>query len=92
MCLIALLRGLAVDAVSHDNLVFYVIVMLVGSLVWGGYLTLVLFSLPYRIFLNVTRPERRKARWGETIMCIVGLLALILMLVTWIMNPPFGGR
>lgn len=76
-------RGCAVSRTEFTLTIFL-------ALVSGGILTVIAVSLPFRVFQNVTQPERRKARLRETVLCILAFLSLAYMLISAIINYPSG--
>lgn len=60
----------------------------VAASVVGFLLTLIVVALPLRIFLNLARPERRRARLGETALCLFTLLALVNMVIAMVVSYP----
>jgi hypothetical protein len=58
------------------------------ALVCGGILTFVGFSLPFRVFQNLTQPERRTVRLWETVSCILAFLSFLYMLISMIISYP----
>jgi hypothetical protein len=59
------------------------------ALVGGAILTFIAVSLPFRVFQNLTQPERRTVRLWETVWCILAFLALVnLVILTIISYPP----
>ena len=51
-------------------------------------LAVVFVSLTFRVLQNVTRPERRKARVRETLVCTVTFLALVNLVNSVIRSYP----
>src|SRR6516225_3088497 len=58
------------------------------ALVAGAILTLIFFSLPFRVFQNLAQPERRTVRLWETVWCILAFLSLLYFLISLIMSYP----
>jgi hypothetical protein len=63
-------------------------VMILFAPVSGGILTFIAVSLPFRVFQNLTQPERRKARLRETVLCILAFLSLVYMVISAIISYP----
>jgi hypothetical protein len=58
------------------------------AFVLGGPLTFIAVSLPFRIIQNLIRPERRRARIRETVVCILAFLALVNLVYSVIVTYP----
>lgn len=61
---------------------------IVSALIAGFILALIVVGLPYRVLQNVTRPERRKTRIRETVLCVLTSLALVNLVYSFIMSYP----
>jgi hypothetical protein len=46
------------------------------AITYAGILSVLFVSLPFRVFLNLIRPERRRVRFWETLACVLAFLAL----------------
>ena len=75
MSLLLFLRALCFNfiIIHHPEPVFAFVGSLIGAIVFGGIFSLFV-SLPFRVYLNLMQPERRKARCGQTVQCICGFL------------------
>lgn len=58
------------------------------ALIPGLFMAFVVVSLPFRVWQNVARPERRRARFWETVWCILAFLALAYLVDTAITTYP----
>jgi hypothetical protein len=58
------------------------------ALLGGAILTFIVVSLPFRVFQNLTQPERRTVRLWETVWCILAFLALVNMVILMIISYP----
>jgi hypothetical protein len=70
--------------VNRSEVTFFIPFALVG----GAILTFIGVSLPFRVFQNLTQPERRRARLWETVWCILAFLALLNMVILTIISRP----
>ena len=61
---------------------------IVLALVVGAILTFIAVSLPFRVFQNLSQPERRTVRLCETVWCILAFLALLNMVILTIISRP----
>jgi hypothetical protein len=58
------------------------------ALLGGSILTFIVISLPFRVFQNLTQPERRMVRLWETVWCILAFLALVYLVISMIISYP----
>ncbi len=58
------------------------------ALVGGAILTLIAVSLPFRVFQNLTQPERRTVRLWETVWCILAFLSVVYLVILMITSYP----
>ena len=58
------------------------------TLVGGAIVTFVAVSLPFRVFQNLTQPERRTVRIWETVWCILAFLSLVYVVILAIISRP----
>jgi hypothetical protein len=91
MSLLLFLRGLYFNFITlrHPEPVFAFVVSLIAAVILGGLFSLCI-SLPFRVYLNLTQPERRKARCWETAACICAFSALAWMVTSIYINYPRG--
>jgi hypothetical protein len=61
---------------------------IVLALVVGAILTFIALSLPFRVFQNLTQPERRTVRIWETVWCILAFLSLVYVVILAIISRP----
>lgn len=54
----------------------------------GAILTFIVVALPFRVFQNLSQPERRTVRPRETVWCILAFLALGNMVIAMILSYP----
>jgi phosphatidylserine synthase len=67
---------------------FEVSLMIAVALIAGFLLTFIVVSLPFRVWQNVTQPERRRTRIRETVLCILTFLALVNLVYSLIVSYP----
>ena len=85
-CLISALLFVRVCVVGLVSVAFSEIVLALGV---GAILTFIAVSLPFRVFHNLSQPERRTVRLWETVWCILAFLALVnVVILTIISYPP----
>jgi tryptophan-rich sensory protein len=70
------------------GLVSVVFSEIVLALVVGAILTFIAVSLPFRVFQNLTQPERRTVRIWETVWCILAFLSLVYVVILAIISRP----
>ena len=70
------------------GLVSVVFSEIVLALVVGAILTFIAVSLPFRVFQNLTQPERRTVRLWETVWCILAFLSVVYVVILTIISRP----
>ncbi len=80
---ISALLFVRVCVVGHVSVVFSAIVL---ALVGGAIFTFITVSLPFRVFQNLTQPERRTVRLWETVWCILAFLSFFYLVISLIIN------
>jgi hypothetical protein len=83
--LISALLFVRVCVVGLVSVLFSAIVI---ALVGGGILTFIAVSLPFRVFQNLTQPERRMVRLWETVWCILAFLSFVYLVISVIISYP----
>jgi hypothetical protein len=86
LCAWGLISALLFVRVCVVGLVSVVFSAIVLALVAGAILTFIAVSLPFRVFQNLTQPERRTVRLWETVWCILAFLSFVCMVISAIIN------
>ena len=68
--------------------VFLMISFALVAPVFGVIVTFIIFSIPFRVFQNLTQPERRTVRLWETAWCIVAFLSVVYVVILAIITYP----
>jgi hypothetical protein len=82
---ISALLFVRICVVGLVSVVFSEIVLALGV---GAILTFIAVSLPFRVFQNLTQPERRTVRLWETVWCIFAFLSLFYVMILAIISRP----
>ena len=56
------------------------------ALLGGSILTFIIVALPFRVFQNLTQPERRTVRLWETVWCILAFLSVVYVVILMIIS------
>jgi hypothetical protein len=86
LCAWGLISALLFVRVCVVGLVSVVFSEIVLALVGGAILTFIAVSLPFRVFQNLTQPERRTVRLWETVWCILAFLSFFYMVISAVIN------
>jgi hypothetical protein len=88
LCAWGLISTLLFVRVCVVGLVSVVFSEIVLALVVGAILTFIAVSLPFRVFQNLTQPERRTVRLWETVWCILAFLSFFYLVISVIISYP----
>jgi hypothetical protein len=86
LCAWGLISALLFVRVCVVGLVSVVFSAIVLALVGGAILTFIAVSLPFRVFQNLSQPERRTVRLWETVWCILAFLSFFYMVISAVIN------
>jgi hypothetical protein len=56
------------------------------ALFGGSILAFIAVSLPFRVFQNLTQPERRTVQLWETVRCVLAFLSLVYLVISLIIS------